>query len=114
MTVREDTTTELMATDITNWFDQPTHASVETMRKELTKKAAAIKTRYDALPLGTRFGYAAAIMLTEDYKERVNKIEPLKMADTWSFKPPEKTEAYNPSIDEKTSSVKVVKLEAAW
>ena len=50
------------------------HASVETTQKELTKKAAPIKTRYDAFPLGTRFGYAAEIMLTAEYKERVDKI----------------------------------------
>ena len=68
MTVREDTITELTANDITKWVDRPTHAIVETTRKELTKKAAAIKTRYDVFPLGTRFSYAAAIMLTADYK----------------------------------------------
>ena len=82
MTVREDTITELTATDITKWGDRPTHASVETMRKEMTKKAAAIKTGYDAFLLGTRFGYAAAIMLTAEYKVRVNKIEPLELEDT--------------------------------
>ena len=64
MTVKENTITELTETDITKWVDRPTHASVETTRKELTKKATAIKTRYYAFPLGTQFGYAAAIMLT--------------------------------------------------
>ena len=76
MTVREDTINKLNATDITKWVDRPTHASVETTRKELTKKSAAIKTGYDAFPLGTRFGYATVIILTEYYKERVDKIEP--------------------------------------
>ena len=114
MTVIEDTIIELMTTNITKWVDRPTHASVETMQKELTKKAAAIKTRYDAFLLGTRFCYVSVIMLTEDYKERVYKIEPLELADIWSFKPPEQPEAYDPSIDGKTASVKVAKLEAAW
>ena len=114
MTVREDTITELTAADITKWVDQPTHASIKKTRKELTKKATAIKTRYDAFPLGTRFGYAAAIMLTANYKETANKIEPLKLADTWSFKQPEQTKVYDPSIDGKTASVKVTKLETAW
>ena len=77
MTVREDTITKLTDTDITKWAAQPTHASVENTRKELTKMAAEIKTRYDAFPLGTRFGYAAAIMLTADYIEKVKKIDPL-------------------------------------
>ena len=53
-------------------------------------------------------------MLTADYKERVDKIKPLKLAYTWSFKTPEKPEAYDPSIDGNTASVKVAKLEAAW
>ena len=114
MAVREETITELTVNDITKWVDWPMHASVETMRKELTKKAAAIKKRYDVFPLGTRFGYAATIMLTADYKERVNKIEPLELADTWSFNPPEQPEVYDLSIDGKTASVKVAKLEAAW
>ena len=69
--------------------DRPTHASVKTTRKELTKKFAAIKTRYDAFLIGTRFEYDVAIMLTEEYKGRVNKIEPLELEDTWKFKPSE-------------------------
>ena len=89
MTVREDTITERTATNTTKWGDRPTHTSVEKTRKELTKKAAVIKTRYGVFPLGTRFGYAAAIMLTAEYKGRVNKIEPLKLVDTWTFNPPE-------------------------
>ena len=79
MTVREDTITELTETDITKWAARPTHASVENTRKELTKRAAAIKTRYDAFPLGTHFGYAAAIILTADYIEKVKKIDPLEI-----------------------------------
>ena len=96
-------------TDITKWGDQPTHASVETTRKELTKKAALIKTRYDALPLGTRFGYAAAIMLTAEYKGKVDKSKPLELEDTWTFKPPEQPESYDSAIDGKTALVKVEK-----
>ena len=36
------------------------------------------------------------------------------MADTWSFKLLEQPKAYDPSIDGKTASVKVAKLEATW
>ena len=53
-------------------------------------------------------------MLTTDYIERVNKIEPLELADTWSFKLLEQPKAYDPSIDGKTASFKVAKLEATW
>ena len=51
MTVREYTINELTAINIAKWVDRPRHTSVKTTWKELTKKAAAIKTRYDALPL---------------------------------------------------------------
>ena len=114
MTVREDTITELTGTKITKWGDQPMHVSIQTTRKGLTKKSAAIKTRYGAFPLGTRFGYDTAIMMTVEYKGRVDKIEPLKLEDTWKFKPPEQPKAYDPSIDGKTASLKVAKMEAAW
>ena len=56
MTVQEENINELTATNIKKWVDRPTHASVKKTRKELKTNAAAIKTRYDALPLGTRFG----------------------------------------------------------
>ena len=79
MKVREDTITELTETNITKWSARPTHACVEKTRKELTKRAATIKTSYDAFPLGTRFGYAAAIMLTADYIEKVKKIDLLEI-----------------------------------
>ena len=58
MTVREDTIKELTATEITQWIGRPTHASVELTRKELAKKAANIKTRYEPFPEGTRYGFA--------------------------------------------------------
>ena len=88
MTVREDTITELAETNITKRAARPTHASVKNMWKELTKRAAVIKTSYDAFPLGTHFRYAAAIMLTVDYIEKVKKTNPLEIADTWTFKHP--------------------------
>ena len=53
-------------------------------------------------------------MLTAEYKGRVNKIEPLELADTWTFKPLEQPKAYDPDIDGKTALVKVAKMEAAW
>ena len=98
MMVREDTITELTATDITRWPARPTHASVANLRKELTKKAAAIKTRYESFPLGTRFGYAAAIMLSEYSIEKVNKITAGTILDTWTFAPPMQPDPYDPAI----------------
>ena len=67
MTVREDIIKKLTATEITKWIGRPNHASVELTQEELAKKAAAIKTHYEPFPEGTRYGFAAAIMLSEDY-----------------------------------------------
>ena len=114
MTVRQDTITELTETDITKWAARPTHASVENTWKELTKRAVKIKTRYDTFPLGTRFGYAAAIMLTADYIEKVKKINPLEIDDTWIFKAPIQPELYDPEIDRVTPDKGIPKMEAAW
>ena len=114
MTVREDTIIKLTETDITKWAARPTHASAENTRKELTKKAAVIKTRYDAFPLGTRFGYAAATMLMADYIEKVKKIDSLKIDDTWIFKTPIQPEPYDPAIDRVTPDKEIPKMEAAW
>ena len=75
MTVREDTIKELTATTITQWIGRPTHANVELMRKELSNKAAAIKTRYEPFPEGIRYGFAAAIMLSADYRKRVTTLD---------------------------------------
>ena len=63
MTVQEDTIKELTATEITQWIGRPNHMSAELTWKELAKKAAMIKTRYEPFPEGTRYGFAAAIML---------------------------------------------------
>ena len=93
MAVIEDTITQLTATDITKWGDQPTHASVETTRKELTKKAAAIKTRYDTFPEGTCYGYTATIMLPEYYRARVTGLDA-----AWKFVVPDLPETYDPAI----------------
>ena len=72
--MREDTIKELTSTEITQWIGCPTHVSVKLMRKELAKKAAAIKTRYYPLPERTRYGFDAVIMLLSDYRRRVTTL----------------------------------------
>ena len=114
MTVHEDTITELTETDITKWAARPTHSSVKNTRKELTKKSAAIKTRYDPFPQGTRFGYAAAIMLLEDYAKKVNKIIPATLAVGWVFIAPLQPDPYDPAINRNTPESDIPKMEAAW
>mmetsp|Transcript_13511 Transcript_13511/g.13715 ORF Transcript_13511/g.13715 Transcript_13511/m.13715 type:complete len:105 (+) Transcript_13511:101-415(+) len=98
MTVQKDTITKLTATDITKWAARPTYAGKKNTQRA-DKKAAAIKTRYGAFPLGTRFGYTATIMLKEDYIGKVNKINSNALVTTWIFSLTEQSEMYGPAIN---------------
>ena len=108
MTVREDTTKELTAAKITKWVELSTQESVKTMRKDLEKRAAAIKTRYDAFLEGMRYEYSAATMLPGEYIYRVTGLDA-----AWTFIVPDLPETYNPSIISQ-NAVTIAKMEAAW
>ena len=105
--VREDTIKELTATTITQWIVTPTHASIEIKRKELAKKAAAIKTRYEPFPEGTRYGFTTAIMLSSEYRKRVNMLDV-----AWAFHVPIIPVTYDLIINGRTIETKKAKREA--
>ena len=107
--VREDTIKELTATEITQWVGRPIHASVDITRKKLAKKAAAIKTRYEPFSERTRCGFAAAIMLSEDYRKRVTTLDA-----AWAFQVTDISVTYDPIIDGGTSETNKAKREADW
>ena len=107
--VQEDTIMDLTATKIIQWIGPPTHASVELMWKDLSKKAAAIKRRYEPFHEGTRYDFAAAIMLSAHYQKRVTTLD---VACT--FQVPEIPIMYDPIIDGRTSETKKVKRKADW
>ena len=109
MTVREDTIKELMAATITQWIRRPTHASAELTRKEVEKKAVVIKTRYKPFPEGTRYDFAAAIILAADYRKRVTTLDV-----AWTFQVPDIPVTYGPLIDGRTSDTNKAKREADW
>ena len=96
-----------MATTITLWIGRPTHASVELKREKLAKKSAAIKTRYEPFPEGTRYGFAAAIMLLVYYQKRVTTLDVV-----WTFQVTGIPVTYDPIIDGRTSETNKVKREA--
>ena len=82
--VREDTIKELTTVTITQLIGLPTHASVELTRKEIAKKAVAIKTRYEPFPEVTRYGFTAAIMLVAYYQKRGNHARcSVDISSTW-------------------------------
>ena len=96
-----------MATTSTQWIRRPTHASVELKRKGQSKNAAAIKTRYKPFPEGIMYGFAAAIMLSEDYQKRVTTLDVV-----WKFKVPDIPVPYDPIINGQTSKTNKTKREA--
>ena len=102
MAVQKDTIKEL-------WIGRPTHATVELMRIDLAKKAATINTCYDPFTEETRYGFAAAIMMSEDYRKRVTKIDA-----AWTFQVPDIPVTYDPIINGPTSETKKAKREADW
>ena len=109
MTVREDTIKELTAATITQWIGRTTHASVNLTQKELSNKAAAIKTRYEPFPEGIRYGFAAEIMLSVDYRKRVTTLDLV-----WTFQVPDIPVTYDPIIDGRTSETNKAKREVDW
>ena len=109
MTVREDTIKELKATEITQWIGRPTHSNVELTLKYLANKAATIKTCYEPFTEETRYGFAAAIMLSEDYRKRVTKTDA-----AWTFRVPDIPVTYDLIINGHTSETKKAKREADW
>ena len=109
MTVQEDTIKELTDTKITQWIGCPTHASVELTRKYLSKKAAAIKTRYEPFHEGTRYSFTAAIIISKDYRKRVTTLDV-----AWTFQVPDIPVTYDSIIDGRTSETNKAKREADW
>ena len=53
-------------------------------------------------------------MLTADNIEKVKKIDPLEIADTWTFKPPIQPEQYDPTINCVTPDKDIPIMEGAW
>jgi len=59
------------------------------------------KTTYSSFPLGTHFGFAAAILKTRTYIAAHNKANPTKLlGDDWNFEPPERPESHDPTATE--------------
>ena len=87
----------------------PDHAGVELTRKEIAKKAASIKSCYEPFTEGTRYVFAAAIMIPKYYRKRVTALDV-----AWKFRVPVIPVMYDPIIDGRTSETNKAKREADW
>ena len=79
------------------------------INRELYNIGSSIKTMQTVFPKGTKFTYAAAIIMAREYCKRVTSLQ-----SAWTFINPTKPETYEQSI--KTSTMELTKShkEAAW
>ena len=94
--VRETTLTSLEGKRLTHVLGRPTIKSVKKTRKEIAAEFAKAKTTHESFPLGSRFGYAAAILPTSTYLAAHNKANPNNPLDpAWEFDPPDRPDSYD-------------------
>ena len=95
---REATLTALEGKRLTRVLVRPTIKSVKKTRKEIAAEYAKAKTTHDRFPLGTRFGFAAAILSPTAYiaaHDKANPDDPLP--HDWEFEYPNRPETYDPT-----------------
>ena len=80
-----------------------TYALIENLRNKLAKIKGSIKTTHTAFLEGTKFGYAAAIMMAGGYWMRF-----ISMDSAWTFMKPTNPAAYNLSIKNMTAEIKKI------
>ena len=94
--VREATLTSLEGKRITRVLGRPTIKSVKQTRKEIAAEFAKAKTTHESFPLGSRFGYAAAILPSTTYIAAHDKANPNYPLDpAWEFDPPDRPASYD-------------------
>ena len=93
MTIPDETTKELLEKTTIKVMFRQTHALIDNMRKKLANIVASIKTIHTASPERTKFVYAEAIMMDEEYWKRVTILE-----SAWMFTNPTKMATYDSRI----------------
>ena len=90
----------LSGVTLTRVLGRPTFKNVALTRKEIAAVYARTKTGHDAFPLGSRFGFAAAVMKTAKYRRLHNAhcAAGDDLDDDWEFEHPERPSAYDSSI----------------
>ena len=100
MTVREATLKSLQGCTLTKQPGRLAHKGVAFTRRELSKFYARAKTSHKAFPMGSKFGFAAAVLKTKKYIEihnaaTANIPEAEELDEAWEFENPVRPEAYD-------------------
>ena len=116
--IREATISALEGEKLTRHVGRPTRKAVKHSRKELGIIYAAAKTTSAdfPLPLGSRFGYAAAILLSKQYINAYNQVCEVgdEFDEDWEFLIPTRPATTDPDIDDDTGDADRRRMVAEW
>ena len=114
--VREATISALEGVSLTRHVGRPTLKSVKLTRREIGKIYAATKTTHPDFPLGTRFGFAAAIITPKQFINAFNKVCEVddELEDDWEFDIPPQPEATDPELENAADEAEERRMSAKW
>ena len=114
--MREATISALQGAQLSRHLGRPTHNAIKKARKELGIIYAAAKTTHEDFELGSRFGYAAAILTSRQFRTMFNEVCQVgdELAVDWEFAIPTRPATTDPSIDETTGDNERRRKVALW
>ena len=100
---RETAMYKLEAKTLQRMLGRPTHEHVKKMHGEISVVYDEAKTSHDSFPLGSKFGFSAAILKKEKYIALHNTVATgiaatANLAITWSFTHPSRPDMYDDTI----------------
>ena len=104
MTSARDTAVQKLETKtLQRMLGIPTHEHVKKMRGAIAAAYAEAKTSHDSFPLGSKYGFSAAILKKEKYidlhkKVATGLIATTNIATIWSLTHPSRPDTYDQNI----------------
>ena len=103
--IRETATSSLEATHLTRQLGRPTRQAIKQTHRELGVIYATAKTTHSDFLMGSRYGYAIAILTSTQFINKSNRMceQGDELDDNWEFMIPERPTTTDPAITNKTS-----------
>ena len=114
--MREATISTLQSAQLSRHLGRPTFNAIKQARKELGMIYAAAKTTHEDFQLGDRFGYAAAILTSRQFRAMFNDVCEVgdELDEDWEFDIPQRPTTTDPSIDDTTTDNDRRRKVALW
>ena len=114
--IRESTISSLDTSHLTRHLGRPTRQAVKHTRREIGIIYAAAKTTHTDFLLGSRYGYAIAILTSKQFINAYNRVCGVgdELEDEWEFEIPVRPTTTDPSIDDDTSDADRRRKVAEW